>query len=402
MPSAYGRDRVSPAGGAFIILATRDKGWRARTRATRTSAEFPGTAVEWDGAMYEVVARSDEGGRVRYRMEPWKSHHVIRQMDYYDEASEAARLVAWNEHARRMRTGLTLQRLGLFVGMLPAEAQKHISTRFGVSLTRLAMWSTIPSMIFGLWCARYLRLHPELPYTPPPFPEWMIPFGLYFFLESIIRLRSYLGGRPMGSIVGWIVYLPWLLFGGTKVLARIEQEDLQGAAMVKPASATNAAVAPQKSYREVRKEWGDLPTVEADAERKLHDAYIMREPYISFLSVPEQVAMHERFGFDPVDQGKRTVAAIAIMAGLGAAVSIFMLVDQGVRFSRIVSIVVAIALLVEQFARMRLLSDGRPAPSVLAPLFRPFLRKVLSAPPVQPVYEGENRNVELPDVWEGE
>jgi hypothetical protein len=398
MPRAYGSDRVSPAGSAFFIVASRDKGWRGRTPATLTTSEFPGTAVEWDGVMYEVVALQKSGSGIRYRLEPWKDEQIVRQMEHYDAPSEAARLARWNDHARRMHIGQWIERFGFATGLLPAEAQRHFATRFGVTIRRLMLWSTIPYMIFGTYCARYLQI-PGLPSATPPFPEWVLTLGFYLFGESLVRLRGYLGSNPMGSIFGWAVYLPWLALGGHKTLARLDEEDLRTASGV-VTRAEVAKVQLARPHREVRQEWGDLPAVDADPERKLHDAYMLREPYIALLSAAEQVKMHERFGFDPVEQGKRTVTYITIVAGLGATVSILMLFTEGVRISRIASAVTAVLLIVEQFGRMRLLAEGQPAPSVLAPLVRPFLRKTLDAPPVQPVYEGEGRNVELPDLWD--
>ncbi len=52
----YGRDRLeSPDALRPVLVSPLSKGWRARTPASRTRPEHPGTAVGWDGLHFEVV-----------------------------------------------------------------------------------------------------------------------------------------------------------------------------------------------------------------------------------------------------------------------------------------------------------------------------------------------------------
>src|SRR2546423_137213 len=102
----FGTDRVRVADdGRFLLSSRLDKGWQPRVPKTMTKSEFPGTAVLWEAAYYEVVeSESLPGGGVRYTLEPWREQHAMRVVDRYDAESEAARL---GEHrlAIRRETG---------------------------------------------------------------------------------------------------------------------------------------------------------------------------------------------------------------------------------------------------------------------------------------------------------
>src|SRR5688500_6691781 len=88
----YGGDRLRNAGGKIILQAAIPKGWVAR-KPKGIHAEYPGTAVLWDGEYFEVISaeRASETA-VRYVLEPWRDEHVIRDFQHYDEATEARRI----------------------------------------------------------------------------------------------------------------------------------------------------------------------------------------------------------------------------------------------------------------------------------------------------------------------
>ncbi|HEX9502048.1 MAG TPA: hypothetical protein VGA10_10375 [Thermoanaerobaculia bacterium] len=73
---AFGSDRIGRVDGDRITLLSRlPKGWTPRVEKTFTSAEFPGTAVQWEEKNFEVViAEPLPQGGVRYVLEPWLDH----------------------------------------------------------------------------------------------------------------------------------------------------------------------------------------------------------------------------------------------------------------------------------------------------------------------------------------
>ncbi|HXI14573.1 MAG TPA: hypothetical protein VNM92_18300 [Thermoanaerobaculia bacterium] len=398
MPAAYGKDRVSTLRDACLIIAMRDKGWTARYQRSATNPETPGTAVEWDGQLYEVVGRNESGEQVRYRLEPWKPSHAVRRLEQYDADSEVRREQQWEADRTRYRIGRRLERFGVFTGHLPIEAKHHLTALYGVSVNRITLISILPLLVFGIYCSRFISIS-GIPSASPPFPQWVVAIGLYFFFESLVRLIGWLNGKPMGSPVGWTLFVIWWLFGGRKILLALEATALQQAAGPRTSTGKNlrpaSALAPT-----ARDKTGRLPLVDAEIERKIQDLYVMREAYISLLSAEEQRKMESRFGFDPIRQGKITAAVILVCTGIAAVVTLVALANHGVRLSRLLSFVIVTGLAVEQIHRLTLLAAGQPASSILAPLVRPFLRKVLDAPPRQPFFEGEKRDAVLPEIWD--
>ena len=95
MPTPHGRDRVQEtAEGALVLSSFRPKGWAGRPAAgssppseAAVAAVAPGTAVEWDGVIYEVVRVEDSpSGGTRYTLEPWDERQVIRRLERYGPA----------------------------------------------------------------------------------------------------------------------------------------------------------------------------------------------------------------------------------------------------------------------------------------------------------------------------
>jgi hypothetical protein len=84
MPSPYGRDRIAETeDGGLVLSSLRPKGWSGRPDVAGT-AQAPGTAVSWDGAIYEVVrVETAPSGGTRYTLAPWDERQVIRKLERY-------------------------------------------------------------------------------------------------------------------------------------------------------------------------------------------------------------------------------------------------------------------------------------------------------------------------------
>ena len=132
-PRAFGADQVRVReSGELELACPLPKAWTARSDKTLRSAEYPGTAVEWDGRLFEVLGadRTPEGGML-YRLAPWPEHHAIRRLEHYDEVSEELRAADRRDRSRddgRRRLALLLSPLA---GLLPADIQKKMERDFG-------------------------------------------------------------------------------------------------------------------------------------------------------------------------------------------------------------------------------------------------------------------------------
>jgi hypothetical protein len=337
---AYGSDRVRPAGGEGLILASRlSKGWVPRAQKTLTSAEFPGTAVVWEEEYFEVVdAEAFPQGGVEYTLEPWRDHHVMRVVEHYDEPSESARLAAHREHLARESGRKTANLGALVTGHLPAVVQNDIANNLGLLPNRITFvsilgeYAVVGGLAFSI--AGYL-----VQGLPPPFP--LIVVTAYFGIETTLRfLVNYTQSRPIGSSLGLFAYMAWWLLTGRRATSPFA----------------------------VEKGW-NIAISETPDERKMHDLLMMREPLLTLLPAEDQRRVAERFGYDYRRQSTIIAGAILAFCVVGIVSSLYR--------HAFVSLVVAGALAAEQIYRLAVLRRG-PVGSVFGILVRPFVRKLLT------------------------
>lgn len=209
---AYGGDRVEEGGaGTVSLTATSSKGWRGRSAAVPTRrAAHPGTAVEWDGVVYEVTdVRPLPSGDFRYALAPWDDTQAIRTLERYDAATEEARTRERRARGNAVKKRRAAILLAPLVGHLPGEVQERMEGEFGAPATKLTVASALPLFVLGIVGA-FAAFARAAGGSPEPLPEIPLPLSLYLALESYFRLSSVATeSRPMGSIPGTLLYEVW-------------------------------------------------------------------------------------------------------------------------------------------------------------------------------------------------
>jgi len=208
MPEAHGHDRAVPvAGGRWAISSPLPKGWRARRAGTRVTPEHPGTAVEWDGSLYEVVSIEPVGAGARYLLAPWEDRHTIRVHESYDDAAEERRSRERKDDARRKRKRRLLLLLSPLAGHLPAEVQDRWEREDDAPAGLLTTISALPLFVFGFLCSFSLAIRGFTGVVLLPISEKALFFGVYLFVESGFRISvAWSQERPSGSLAGHLVW----------------------------------------------------------------------------------------------------------------------------------------------------------------------------------------------------
>jgi hypothetical protein len=337
---AHGSDRVRRTDGERIVLASRlSKGWVPRVEKTLTTAEFPGTAVLWEEQYYEVVdARALPQGGVDYVLEPWREYHVMRVVEAYDDAAEAARLADHRAHLAREKGRKTANLLALLTGHLPAVVQNGLADSLGLLADRVSFISILGEYAlvggFVLWIVSYLMRQ-----QGPP-PAALIVVTAFFAIETTFRVFvNYTQSRPIGSSVGLILYLVWWLVTGRRGISPF-------------------AVA--KGLKVV--------ITETPEERKLHDFLIQREALLTLLPTRDQQRIAERFDYDYRRQSAIIAWGMLVFSVFGVGSSLMR--------NAFVSFLVACVVAGEQIYRLAVMRR-RPVGSVFGFLVRPFVRKLL-------------------------
>ena len=341
----YGTDRVRTLPDGRVVLLSRDaKRW------TAPAGKAPGTAVRWDDRYFEVVAAVSSAAGVRYELEPWRDDVVMRVVEPYDEASEAALEADRRDAASRNAKRRWVKLAALATGHFPAPVQQHYAREYGVDATRLTVFSTITAPVcltiaLGMSVGAFIEERPGL------VPGWLIFLLLLMTFDSLIRFMLVsLLARPVGSVPGFVAYSIYYL------VARDRRK------LVAPLGG-------EAGWRTIR--------TEAPPELALDDAYRVCEPFLTLLSEEEQEALTRRFGFDHRRHGTLVASIVMAFSAAGVLTSLRTLA-LGPSLSALCALVLAAALAGEQALRIVAMRRG-PRRSMLAPLVRLFARRVLAA-----------------------
>ncbi|MBK6406456.1 MAG: hypothetical protein IPF66_16270 [Holophagales bacterium] len=93
MPRPLGRDRLEPTSDETIaLLSLHPKPWAGREEVSPRAPVLPGTAVRWDGELFEVLSVEPRpGGGWRHVLAPWDDRFLVRTLVEYGDAGAAAR-----------------------------------------------------------------------------------------------------------------------------------------------------------------------------------------------------------------------------------------------------------------------------------------------------------------------
>ncbi len=338
---AYGADRVRVADDGRVLLSSRfEKGWTARVEKTLTKAEFPGTAVLWSEAYYEVIdAEPLPSGGIRYTLLPWREEHAMRLVDRYDEESEAYRLEEIRKAAARDRGRRSANFFGLVTGQLPAAVQEELAHELGILPARLTMISVVFELAVLIGVTLILVGHIVNDHY---MPVSLVLLLLCVGAEMVVRFYiSYVQKRPIGTTAGLFVYILFYALAPNR-------------AKLTPPFKVSKGLA--------------VTITDAPDDIALRDAFMLREPFVTLLSPEEQARAKERFGYD-YRRHSRNIAWILLVFSIAGVVS-------SISTGAILAGLVAAALAAEQIARLAAFRRG-PAPSILGWLVRPLTRKVL-------------------------
>lgn len=343
---AFGGDRVHTDAAGRVILSSRTpKGWNARVPRTNTSVAHPGTAVQWDEAIYEVVEAEQVGEGYRYVLEPWREENAMRVVDVYDAATVAQRARDYRAGLRREKQRKSVTLLGFFAGLLPAVVQDHLESELGVAAPRLTLMSAI--LEFACFAGIVLWVV-EGRFQGVQRPLWVLIVGAICLQESAIRTGVAVHHqRPIGSVFGVFGYILFYM-----LVPRRER-----------------FISPFAVPKGLSTRWtASTPDID------LQDAFIIREPLLTLLSPAEQKLLEERFGYDYRKSSKKIAITFFIFAAAGVTTSLLSLTN-GFRFGALLSLLVALTIALEQLKRLSVLDRG-PVGSMLGFPVRMFSKRL--------------------------
>ncbi len=186
--------------------------WRARRAAAHGRAAFAGSAILVGERWYEIfrIGTHPSPGRrpeTSYYLRPWDESFILRKV--YELTPEVCRDVTV-EHRRQQQREATrkvLRRIPFLLGLLPAEDQLRIESRYGLpagpntvlSATLLLLLSVLTlAVAFAFWVGHRFGALDGLIERYAGFP-WIYGY-VYMTVESYVRMRAAATGNPVGSL----------------------------------------------------------------------------------------------------------------------------------------------------------------------------------------------------------
>jgi hypothetical protein len=207
-------------GHGVSVAPFGDGGWRVCSRSLalpwRTRAgSHPGSAVQWLGEPYEVVAEERSGSETWWILRPWPDSEVMRTAFRLDEAWVEA-LAAAEEESRRGRVVRWLSvPLAPLLAMAPARLQRQWHDSWGFPAVAATLVSAVLELAAGgVGVVQLLALTFGADWFLTGALRLVAVVGPALSVEALVRLGTAAArGEPMGSVAG----LPLvLLFPGTR------------------------------------------------------------------------------------------------------------------------------------------------------------------------------------------
>jgi len=192
--------RVAPGdGGGIVVLSESvDLGWQARAKGRS------GTAVRFDGEVFEVVDRQPWGRGARWTLDRWSSAEVMRVVSPLDEATVEAAVATSSQEVATRRLQPVFRVFAPVLGFADTSWQRRWRDEWGFPAATATWLSAIVELLLGAACLMEIMASMGagaslFPWIPRP----VVFFGLYLFVEGFVRLAMvFSDSEPVGTLIG--------------------------------------------------------------------------------------------------------------------------------------------------------------------------------------------------------
>lgn len=211
------RARPGEPADLWVYTASPKSHWSPRKAGDAIHAEHPGTAIQLDHELYEVVSAEEtvETARpIRYGLKRWDSHHVVRQSFAYTPEGGATAAGSSVDEGRSGELRSRILWLFPLAGLAPGSVQREWGRKTGLPM----VWIAVGSALFFA-SAAFAVLAIRLSYSVLHY------FIAYFLLDSVLRLLwMAVSGKPRGTLLLSVPYGIWEGLTARKPRARRKPE----------------------------------------------------------------------------------------------------------------------------------------------------------------------------------
>lgn len=368
-----------------ILLPSPHPAWHAR------EGLVPGTAIQMEGELWEIVSVEKDEQGFRYILEPWQDNQTIRSYYEFDLEREKKRLK--EEHKAYKKRALSPLFI-LWFGLLPKAMQKDFSKTWGfdpgvatlLNSSFLFFATAVPVVLSFLGLLHGISLFPSLILS-------------YFMLECFLRfLTAFLFHEPKGSL------LTFFLWGYKKAKQETWKDEVHVKGdhlicfshYVKPHWKEGTGIIWQgKGYRFHTHKYTQFHHIytflqtqenpsyppldlqkEEQRNKRNHYSYVLA-PLWGFLPSRHQKIIASFGSYNPQPYTLMSFSIIGIWSLAALVVDTYHLVTQTFSISHLLRLGVAMALAKESLSRFYTwLTKKEPSGSIVGYLFVPLFRLI--------------------------
>jgi hypothetical protein len=189
----------------WIYSSFQKDHWLARKRGDLMRADSPGTAIQIEGALYEIIASEetvDPQHPFRYGLKKWDSQNALRGVIPYtaETQAKAASDFLDEAHAQSLRSRIVWT--FPVAGMMPGPMQRDWEAKTALNMTLVAAASAMTQVLIFMSLAQS--------YGNPTSPGLANRIILYLGFDAFTRLLLIVcTGQPVGIFVLTLPYIFW-------------------------------------------------------------------------------------------------------------------------------------------------------------------------------------------------
>lgn len=158
-PAPADRVVTHPGSGFHLLIYSmyEKPGWQPHTPATRTRPPHPGSAIDYQGQLYEIMEIGPGEGMqhtYRYALRRWEDRFVVRRVFPYTAQTERIVAQQAQEHRRRHRHHWLILYTFPLSTQLPTEVIQRWWREWGLPMSWMSLASglifALPMFWFGM------------------------------------------------------------------------------------------------------------------------------------------------------------------------------------------------------------------------------------------------------------
>ncbi len=179
--------------------------WHAHKSGDLTRAESPGTAIQMDDVLYEVVVIEntvDAQYPLRYGLKKWSPQHALRGVIPYTPVTQAQAASDFAEESQRQSLRSLILYTFPIAGMAPGPLQRGWEAKTALNMTLVAAASAMTQILIFMALVQMFGS----PTSTGPLNRILFYLGFDAFIRLLLIVCT---GQPVGIFVLTLPYLVW-------------------------------------------------------------------------------------------------------------------------------------------------------------------------------------------------